>query len=117
MKNTYVFINNNIFPSLLAESAQEQEQGLMFIEPPAPIMTFAYNTPRVNKFWMKNTKAPLDIIFCCNGKVIDICYGEPFSTKILGPDKSSDLVIEVPSGTAAIADIKIGHLAGLISNI
>lgn len=78
-------------------------------------MSFLYKRPKINKFWMHNTSSPLDIIFCCNGKVIDICYGEPFSTKVLGPDRDSDLVIELPAGLALASDIKIGQLAGLVT--
>lgn len=114
MKNGMVFINNNIFESLFPTSEKEQEQGLMYLDPPTPVMTFAYPTVRINKFWMKNTKAPLDIIFCCHGKVIDICYGEPNSTKIIGPDNYSDLIIELPYGTVVTSGIKIGHSVGII---
>jgi uncharacterized protein len=117
MKAGYVFINNNIFSSLLAESSQEHETGLMHQQWPPPVMSFLYARPGINKFWMHNTPSPLDIVFCCEGKVIDICYGEPNSTAILGPDKRSDLVIELPAGTALASGIKIGHSVGLVSDI
>jgi uncharacterized membrane protein (UPF0127 family) len=116
MKSGYVFINNNIFSSLLAESEHEQERGLMHEPWPPPIMSFVYNKPKVNKFWMHNTPSPLDIVFCCNGKVIDICAGEPNSTRVIGPDNCSDLIIELPKGTVESSGIKIGHSAGIVAS-
>lgn len=114
MKNGYIYIGANIFQTLFAVSMEEQSRGLMYIDPPVPTMSFIYQMPQVNKFWMSNTKAPLDIIFCHNGKVSEICYGEPFSTKIIGSDHFSDLVIELPYGTVEKCGIKLGEYAGLI---
>ena len=109
-----VYIHNNIFETLIAVSAEEQQRGLMYIDPPAPVMTFIYGTPSINKFWMSNTKAPLDILFCHNGKVSQICYGEPHSTSMIGGNLFSDLVVELPHGTAESSEIKIGHSVGLV---
>ena len=114
MENGYIYINNNIFPTLLAISSDEQSQGLMHQEWPPPIMSFVYDSPKVNRFWMARTPSPLDIIFCHNGKVSEICYGEPNSTRMIGGDLFSDLVVELPYGTAATSNIKIGHSAGLV---
>ena len=66
----------------------------------------------MNRFWMKNTPSPLDIIFCRNGKVSEICYGEPNSTTVIG-SRISDLVIELPFGTADSLGIKVGQAVGL----
>ena len=109
MKTGIIAVGNNLFETLLAISAQEQERGLMYIEPPIPNMAFIYERPGINKFWMANTKAPLDIVFCYAGKVTQICVGEPFSTSIIGDNKFSDLVIEFPFGTVDQSGIKLGH--------
>ena len=114
MEQGYVYIHNNIFPTLLAISFDEQSQGLMHQEWPPPVMSFVYAEPRLNKFWMKNTPSPLDIIFCRNGSVLEICYGEPYSTSVIGGDHLSDLVIELPHGTVASTSIRIGHSVGLV---
>jgi len=114
MNNGYIYISNNIFPTLLAISEMEQQRGLMEQVWPPPIMTFVYSSPRVNKFWMKNTPSPLDIIFCSNGQVSQICLGEPYSTSIIGDDRFSDLVIEFPRGTVVSSDIKLGHHVGVV---
>lgn len=113
MKQGFVYIHNNVFPTLLAISSEEQQKGLMFEEWPPPVMSFVYATPQVNRFWMKNTPSPLDIVFCHNDKVSEICYGEPHSTHVLGT-QISNLVIELPHGTVESAGIKVGQAAGLI---
>lgn len=115
MEQGYIFIANNVFPTLFAISSEEHQRGLMFEEWPPPVMSFVYTRPQINKFWMHNTVSPLDILFCHNGKITQICYGEPHSTTMLGGDEFSNLVIEVPHGTVATAEIKLGHSVGLVS--
>lgn len=114
MEQGFVYIHNNVFPTLLAISEEEQARGLMGQEWPPPVMSFVYHYPKVNKFWMKNTPSPLDIVFCHQGKVSQICYGEPHSTSVIGDDKFSDLIIELPHGMADSSGIKIGHSVGLV---
>jgi uncharacterized membrane protein (UPF0127 family) len=114
MESGYIHIYDSVFPTFLAISSEEQSQGLMFQEWPPPVMSFIYAEPRVNKFWMKNTPSPLDIVFCHNGKVTQLCYGEPHSTSVIGGDSFSDLIIELPHGTVDTVGIKIGHAVGLV---
>ncbi|SRR6266404_4862661 len=114
MKTGIFCIGNNVFDTLLAISEDEQARGLMHIDPPAPNMAFVYQHPQINQFWMSNTKMPLDIIFCHNGKVSQICKGEPYSTQIIGDHKLSDLVIELPYGTAQNIGIKLGNKVELV---
>lgn len=114
MEQGYVYIHNSVFPTLFALSTEEQQQGLMYQEWPPPVMSFVYDSPRVNRFWMKNTPSPLDIVFCNNGKVSEICYGEPHSTSVVG-SQLSDLVIELPHGTVDSVEIKVGQAVGLVA--
>jgi uncharacterized membrane protein (UPF0127 family) len=113
MKNGFISVHNTIFPTLLALSEEEQTHGLMGQAWPPPIMSFVYTYPRVNKFWMKNTPSPLDIVFCNKGKVTQIHKGIPFSTDVIGDNTFSDLIIEYPYGTVQQAGIKIGHTVDL----
>jgi len=113
MEQGYIYIHNNVFPTLLAISSDEQAKGLMHREWPPPVMSFVYTTPNVNRFWMKNTPSPLDIVFCHKGKVAEICYGEPHSTQVIG-SQVSDLVIELPYGTVESTGIRVGQLVGLV---
>lgn len=114
MENGYIYISNNIFPTLLAISEAEQQRGLMGQQWPPPIMSFIYTEPRINKFWMSNTPSPLDIVFCHQGKVSQLHVGEPFSTEMIGDNKFSDLIIELPYGTVNSNNIKIDHSVGLV---
>lgn len=114
MKTGIVCIGNNVFETFLACSEQEQQIGLMYMEPPTPNMTFVYTKPQINKFWMKNTVAELDILFCNNGIVTQICKGEPYSTAPIGGNEFSDLVIELPYGTVKKLSIKIGSSVTLL---
>jgi uncharacterized membrane protein (UPF0127 family) len=114
MENGYIYISNNIFPTLLAISETEQQHGLMGQQWPPPVMSFIYTEPRINKFWMHQTPSPLDIVFCHQGKVSQLHVGEPFSTDMIGDNKFSDLIIEFPYGTVDKNNIKIGHSVGLV---
>jgi uncharacterized membrane protein (UPF0127 family) len=108
MDSGSIILKDKKFDVLLAISDIEQMRGLMYVNHPAPNMAFVYGQPRINKFWMKDTKIPLDIVFCADNKVVSICKGVPYSTALVGEDKFSDLVIEFPEGTCVAHDIKIG---------
>jgi uncharacterized membrane protein (UPF0127 family) len=114
MRSGIIVIGSNLFETLLAISCQEQERGLMHVKPPVPNMSFLYETPQINKFWMQSTPSPLDIIFCHAGKVTQICYGEPYSTEVIGGNEFSDLVVELPFGTALKTGIKISQKVSLL---
>jgi uncharacterized membrane protein (UPF0127 family) len=106
-------ISNTEFPTLLAISVDEQERGLMNVDWPPPVMSFVYKKPAVNKFWMSNTKVPLDIVFCLNNKIMSIKTGEPMTTRIIGDDVPSDLVIELPANTCNKHNIQVGDIVEL----
>lgn len=112
MQNKTISIKGRVFSALVAESEAEQQQGLMGIPWPPPVMIFPYSTASVHKFWMNKTISPLDIIFCKEGKVIDLCSGEPLSTALIGPNTASDLVVELPAGTAQSIGLKVGDYIG-----
>jgi uncharacterized membrane protein (UPF0127 family) len=63
---------------------------------------------------MKNTKAPLDIVFALNGKITLICKGEPYSLRMIGDDNLSDLVVEFPFGTCQEHEINVGDPVSII---
>lgn len=114
MKTANIFINENIFESFLAISAKEQQQGLMGVEPPVPVMAFVYTRPQLVHFWMKDTPAPLDIVFAERGVVTQIHEGIPYSTSPIGQDMETTLVVEFPKGTVKKCNIRIGDSIGFI---
>ena len=94
-----VVIDDNEFVNVkLAISEEEQKQGLKNVRNPM-LMAFPYKQASVRKFWMHDTPAPLDIIFCNGTKVIYIGKGEPYDAKtLIGPDTACTLVLEAPAG-------------------
>ena len=92
------FINDHEFNIVLAVTEQEQAKGLMYEKNPYP-MLFIFSEPSYKSFWMKNTPSPLDIVFIKECSVVDIFYGEPNSTRMVGPNSLVDMVLELPYGT------------------
>jgi len=107
-----ISIKGQVFPALVAITEEEHRKGLMYQKWPPPIMAFPYKRAAPRRFWMKNTQTPLDIVFCRANRVVGIFKGEPFSTKLVGPDEPSDLVVELPAGTAASLGLSVGDYVG-----
>lgn len=114
MEQGYLYLHNHILPTLLAISEAEHQRGLMHQEWPPPIMSFIHTEPRISKFWMHRTPSPLDIVFCYQGKVARLHVGQPHSTTMIGDNKFSDLIVELPYGMVDKLGIKIGHSVGLV---
>lgn len=115
-----ISIGKNVFATLVAVTEDEHNQGLMRKPWPPPVMSFPYNTSEIRKFWMKNTVSPLDILFCKNDTVISIHKGEPLSTQLIGPNRPSNLVVELPLGTVKKLGIEVGdsvHVKYSISTV
>lgn len=104
----FIKINNLKFKTLVAITEEEHQTGLMWQKAPTPIMTFAFNKPDIHKFWMMNTVAELDIIFCKSGKILEIHHGKPLSLNLVGPDSPVDMVIELPYGSVDKYKISAG---------
>lgn len=114
---SFVIIKDLKLPTVVAISDEEKQKGLMYVESVPGSMSFVFEEPCVNKFWMQNTKVALDIIFTKSGKIIDISKGVPYSIDYVGPDKESDLVVEVPYGFCSKNNIKIGDSVKLKMSI
>lgn len=113
MRTQNISLKGRVFSALVAETPTEQQTGLMWKEWPPPAMIFPYKNASMIKFWMKNTISPLDIIFCKEGKVLGIFAGQPMSTALVGPNEASDLVIELPAGTAKSIGLTAGDYVGI----
>ena len=110
--NDAISIKGQVFNTLVAVTEDEHRKGLMYQNWPPPIMVFPYKRAEKRRFWMYNTPTPLDIIFCRANCVIGIFKGEPFSTKLVGPEEPSDFVVELPAGTAASLGLSVGDYVG-----
>jgi uncharacterized protein len=108
MDSAFVTVNGKKMEVLLAISEEEQRRGLMHRDAPIPNMAFLYSYAGINSFWMKDTRIPLDLVFCLKNKIIAIRSGEPYSLSVIGSDVISDLVVEFPAGTCRELSIRAG---------
>lgn len=112
-----VRLGNYTVDTLIALTDEEKSTGLMNIAFPTPVMSFPFDIPMYRKFWMKNTIAELDIVFCNGGKIISIEKGNPLSLDHIGPNKLSDLVVELPRGLSGRLGLRMGTPVKLIYSL
>ena len=105
-------INDKVLEIEIASTPIQKQLGLSFRDglPENRGMIFIYSEPQILKFWMKNTRMPLDLAFINQeGKITEIVYDlQPLSqeNKI-----STDLVqyaLEVNAGWFKKNNINIG---------
>jgi uncharacterized protein len=106
--------NNQVIKLEVAKTPKEQATGLMyrtFLDDNRG-MLFEFRPAQKLKFWMKNCKIPLDIIFLRNGVVIAIaakappCTADPCPNH--APPQPIDQVIEIRGSRATELGIKTG---------
>ena len=100
------------FVSELAQTREEQGQGLMFRTELGPDegMLFPNDKPTARSFWMKNTAIPLDIIFVgLDNRITNIAaMAEPYSLEQIYSVGSVKAVLEIAGGRAAELGIEPG---------
>ncbi len=96
----------------VADTPDARAQGLMYRKDLAPDagMLFLFDTPAQQRFWMKNTPLPLDMVFIAPDRRIAgiVANTKPFSTNPLGVDALSQYVLEVHAGFCAAHGIAVG---------
>ena len=110
-ETTEMTIKDKKFTIEIADTQVRRERGLMHRDKMAADhgMIFIFDTPDNYKFWMKNTKIPLDLIFLdASGKVVGICDLKPLDETGVGCDAVSSYAIELNAGTAKNAALKVG---------
>jgi uncharacterized membrane protein (UPF0127 family) len=102
------------FAIWLAETPEQQEQGLMFVRdlPENRGMLFLSAAPRVFNMWMKNTYIPLDMVFIGkDGRIAKIAERTvPHSVAIISSDVSVTAILELKGGEAARRALHAGDL-------
>lgn len=101
-----VIINKIKYPVKIAVTPEEQSYGLMNCLVPT-IMAFP-SKKNYKSFWMKDTPMPLDLIFACDGAIVDIQQGVPYSLDHIESKHLSDLVVEFPQGILNHFPINLG---------
>ncbi|UFP97240.1 DUF192 domain-containing protein [Gloeobacter morelensis] len=110
-----VEIGGRMFYLEVARTKRERQIGLMGRSQLAPQrgMLFIFEGPEKAKFWMKDTKIALDMIFVSRGQVVDVVQmAPPCKTticQVYGGEKLADSVIEVAGGTWQKLGLSIGH--------
>ena len=98
----------------MAETPQEQEQGLMFRRslPADAGMLFDFGTTQPAAFWMKNTLIPLDMVFiAADGRVADIHErAVPLSEATIYSKVPVRAVLELNGGTVSRLGIHLGDV-------
>jgi uncharacterized membrane protein (UPF0127 family) len=96
----------------VAETGEQQAQGLMFRQSLAPDrgMVFPRDPPGDASFWMKNTLIPLDIIFIrTDGTIARIAENTvPMSLDPVPSLEPVGAVLEIAGGRSAELGIKAG---------
>ncbi len=96
----------------LAETPQQQEIGLMFrkVVPADSGMLFTWQPARVSQMWMKNTLAPLDMVFIGpHGTIRHIAENTvPQSLRVISSRAPVVATLELQGGITAKDDIDVG---------
>ena len=76
-------------------------------------MYFPYETPEIQRFWMKGMRFSIDIVWIRNGRIVDLHTNVPFVPGENGPtvipSELIDAVLEVPSGYAQASGWRVGE--------
>lgn len=95
----------------LATTPEARTQGLMYRKTMGTCDGMAFFFPETSpqKFWMRNTHLPLDILFVDEaGSIVYIGHGKPLSLETVGPEQPILTVIELEHGRAAKEGIHVG---------
>ncbi len=102
----------HVFNVEMALTSDQQTVGEMF-RPRVPEdggMLFDWGTPRESQMWMRNTLAPLDMIFISSdGSIRSIAENTvPESLAVISSRGDVRATLEVAAGTAARLNIRVG---------
>ena len=103
---------SHAFTVEVAATEQQQDTGLMF-RPTVPAgtgMLFPWPQPQVSDMWMKNTIAPLDMVFIgADGTVKAIAEDTvPYSLRDISSGVPVLATLELAAGVTAALDINVG---------
>ncbi len=103
---------SHVFNVEMAMTPEQQTVGLMF-RPSVPAdsgMLFDWGTPRESQMWMRNTIAPLDMVFIdADGTIHSIAENTvPESLAIIDSHGPVRATLELAAGTTARLNIRVG---------
>ncbi len=96
----------------MALTPAQQTVGLMFrpTVPDGTGMLFDWGVPRESQMWMRNTEAPLDMLFInADGTIRSIAeHTVPQSLAVIDSHGPVRATVEIAAGTAEKLDIRVG---------
>ena len=99
----------------LARTPEERRKGLMHREflAKGEGMLFIFSEEKIQRFWMKNTLIPLDMIHLDRqGRVVGVvAEAQPHDLRPVGVQRPAMYVLEVPGGWSASVGITVGSQA------
>lgn len=109
-------LGDGVFQASLAQTEAERAKGLSGVTQLAPTraMLFVFDTDDVHGIWMKGMHVPVDIVWLDNDKtVVYILHDVSPDTypQTFTPEKPARYVVELPAGTVASRNIRIGTVA------
>lgn len=122
MRTAQLKIANQTFNVWIASTPQQQELGLMNVQPSELAdnqgMIFVFPQDQTDGFWMKDTLIPLDIAFIrSDGTVVDIEQMAPESLDIHEPSVPYRFALEVNAGDLAQAGLKKGQTVQIPASV
>lgn len=108
-------INNHNFKLFVARTEEEKQVGLSKYNSldKDKAMIFIFDKPDYYRFWMKDMKFPIDIIFITSGKISKIVQNatppKDNEFTIYSPSEPIDKVLEVNAGVSKDDKFKVGQ--------
>ena len=96
----------------IAADGESRERGLMRRDsmPDNHGMIFVFRDSDVLKFWMKDTRIPLDIVYVGpTGDVVAVKQMKPYDRSTTSSDAPAKWAIELNQGAAVRAGVKVGQ--------
>lgn len=110
-----IVFNGGSVTAQVAASPLKKERGLSGVSslPEKTGMLFVFSISYRMPFWMKGMLIPLDFVWLKKGTVVDIAKSVPAPApgekpRVVAPSVAADMVLEVPAGTVAEMNIRIG---------
>ena len=101
-----------VFQTELARTPQQKERGLMFRDTLASdhAMLFIFPQEDTVRFWMKNTRIPLDMLFIRHDGIIVHIHpmAKPYDETLISSFAPVKMVLEISGGEAAKQGITVG---------
>ena len=113
LRPPFVTIGKHAFSVGVARTKEEQDRGLVKTDTVCREcgMLFKKKKKNVYRFWMKDMRFPIDILWIREGKIVHIEEEVDFKDqkRIYAPSEPADSVLEINAGLSRGLGIKVGQ--------